>query len=363
MRRQAHHEPIEPGSVARILVVKPCCFGDVIMATPVLRALRRRFPSAVIHMLTTEWCAEGLRNNPNIDSVYRYPNAVSLLSYLRLTRRVRQQHYDLGLSLDRSPLVNALLQFGGIPERAGIDSSGRGVGLNRGVVPLPAQHESELYLGVAEAVGASSDDPSPQYCPTKAARANAEELLRGLRSPIVVIHPGGAVNPGATLLSKRWPAERFGQLASELVHRHGASVVVVGADSDRDAVQATIDFTDATVTDLSARLSIPELAAICERANLYVGNDSGMSHLASAVGTPTVTIFGPTSPAMYRPLGPNAEICSPETSSIRPGSAVDLRRDVPRSDDVNEILLVSVDVVLRACERLLSQFIDESKPS
>ncbi|MGA7672846.1 MAG: glycosyltransferase family 9 protein [Nitrolancea sp.] len=352
-RRPANAEPPAPDSVRRILVVKPCCFGDVMMATPALRAIGSRFPDAVIDVLTTSWCAEALRNNPQVHSVYRYPDTLTILGFLRLARRVRQGRYDLGVSLDRSPIVNSLLFVSGIPERAGIDSSGRGVGLTRRVPPKPGEHETDLYLRVAKVVGAVNFDPKPEYCSLYEARQAANRLLDGLPGPIVVIHPGGAVNPGSSFLSKRWPAEMFGALASELIHRNRASVVVVGADSDQSATQGTVDFTDGEVLDLSGQLSIPELAAVCERAQLFAGNDSGMSHLASAVGTPTVTIFGPTDPDMYRPLGPNSEVCSSGFKAPANG-ARDLRRPNPQSDENADISMVSVSDVLRTCERLLA---------
>ncbi len=353
--RQSRSRSIDPSSIERILVVKPCCFGDVMMATPVLRALRHSFPTAKIHVLTTEWCAEALRNNPNVDGVYRYPAPITIVQFIQLVRHARRQRYSLGVGLDRSPLVNGILLLARIPERAGIDSAGRGIGLTRRARPHSNQHETELYLEVAKRVGATACGVYPEYCPTSDARATAATLLSGLTAPIVVIHPGGAVNPGSTLLSKRWPAERFGELASELVQRHNANIVVVGSDSDRAATQATIDFTDAHVTDLAEQLSIPELAAICERSQIYVGNDSGMSHLAAAVGTPTVTIFGPTSPAIYRPLGLHTEVCA---STVRGRTVIDAR-DLRRENAVfgpdSGIDQVSVDDVLEACERLLER--------
>ncbi len=323
------------------------------MATPAIRALGLRFPHALIDVLTTPWCAEALRNNPHVRSVYRYPDALTIVGFLRLARRIRQGRYDLGVSLDRSPIVNSLLFVSGIPERVGIDSSGRGVGLTRRVSPRVGEHETDLYLRVAKAIGAGSDDPKPEYCAQPDARKTADRLLEGLARPIVVVHPGGAVNPGSSYLSKRWPPEMFGELASELIQRHAASVVIVGAKSDESATQGTIDLTDGDVIDLSARLTIPELAAVCEKAQLYVGNDSGMSHLASAVGTPTVTIFGPTDPDMYRPLGPDSEVCSSGFRTPSDG-ARDLRRPNPNTDENTDISMVSVSDVLQTCERLLA---------
>jgi heptosyltransferase-2/heptosyltransferase-3 len=362
--RAARHNdfmPLEASATKRILVVKPCCFGDVMMATPALRALHHAFKHADVDVVTTEWCAEALRNNPDVAGVHRYPATMTIARFLRLVQRIKSEKYDIGVSLDRSPIVNLLLLLSGIPIRAGIDSAGRGVGLTHRAIPKPNQHETQLYLAVAEALGASAEDERAVYCPTDEARQAAQNLLEGLRSPIIVIHPGGAVNPGSSVLSKRWQAVRYGELASELVERHGASIVVVGAESDADAVQTTVDFTDARVTNLATRLSIPLLAAVCECAQLFIGNDSGMSHLASAVGTPTVTIFGPTRPEMYRPLGPNALFCAP-ADRPRNWRPRDLRRKAKHPDGEVSINEVTVEEVLVTCETLLARVPETNHP-
>jgi ADP-heptose:LPS heptosyltransferase len=287
-----------------------------------------------------------------VNSTFRYPPKLTIASYTLLARRLKRRNYDLGICLDRSPLVSGLMLLAGIPIRAGIDSSGRGVGLTHRVDPERYSHESELYLAVAESIGAKPHGVQPEYHPTEKGCQRAKELLSTLTEPIVVIHPGGAVNPGTQMLSKRWPAIMFGELASSLIEECQASVVVIGAESDRDAVQTTIDFTDGTVTNLSRRLSIDEVAAVCKHAQLYVGNDSGMSHLASSVGTATVTIFGPTSAEQYRPLGPRAEVCAPHSagSSKMP---FDLRVWQNHVDPENEISTVEVADVLATCARAL----------
>lgn len=345
---------LDSGQARRILVVKPCCLGDMLMATPALRALKHHFPGARIQVLTTDWCVPALDNNPHVAGTLPYPPHPTPVRLLALAQRLRQERFDVGVSLDRSPLVNGLLLLAGIPERAGIDSRGRGVGLTRRASPKPEQHESDLFLSVAAALGVPPCGEQPEFHPSLEARQQAERVIGGAQRPLVVIHPGGALNPGSAMLSKRWPAIAFGELASLLVQREGATIVLVGALSDRDAVQVAADFTDGPVIDLGGQLSIPELAAVVERADLYIGNDSGASHLAAAVGTPTVTIFGPTSPYQYRPLGPCAQVCAPQ-GSWNPGLVgLDLRGRRAPLDLAADIRDVSVDEVYTACHDVLA---------
>jgi heptosyltransferase-2/heptosyltransferase-3 len=351
-RTNTRGAPIEPARVSRILVVKPCCLGDLLMATPALRALKQHFPEASIHVLTTEWCAPALAGNPNVSSTFRFPDAITMTRYVVLARRLKERNYDIGISLDRSPMMNGLLRLANIPIRAGIDSSGRGIGLTHRAVPRPDTHESELYLAVVAALGAISDDTTPEFHPSDAARARARELVAGSTAPRVVIHPGGAVNPGARMLSKRWSAIMFGELASSLIQQYQADIFVIGSDSDREAVQTTVDFTDGPVANLSRRLSIDETAALCEQADLYIGNDSGMSHLAAAVGAPTVTIFGPTDPTLYRPLGSKSLVCRPPTSH-RARRLGDLRGAHKNDATDGDMSTISVEDVLSACANIL----------
>src|SRR6185437_2202462 len=170
--------------------------------------------------------------NPNVNSSLRFPDKLTVSCYPLLARRLRRRKYDIGISLDRSPLVNGLLLLAGVPVRAGIDSSGRGIGLTHRAMPHPRMHETELYLSVAESLGVKSDDLAPEFHPSEEARSRAAALVADMTTPIVVIHPGGAVNPGTEMLSKRWPAINFGELASSLIQQYRANVIVIGAESD-----------------------------------------------------------------------------------------------------------------------------------
>ena len=131
----------------------------------------------------------------------------------------------------------------------------------------------------------------PESCPINATS----------QSPLVAIHPGGAANPGMTLLSKRWQPEGFAAVADRLVDTYGALIVLVGAASDAEPVEAVRGAMRHEPLVLAGKTSLGQLAAIYERCSLMIGHDSGVMHLAVAVGTPVVAIFGPTDPRVYGP--------------------------------------------------------------
>ena len=322
------------------------------MATPALRALNRHFPEATIDVLTGPWSAPALAGNPNVARVLDYPSRPTPRSLMALVRELRRRRYDVGIGLDRSPVVNGLLWLARISERAGIDNQGRGIGLTRRAVPRPGQHETELFLTVTAGAGAPAVGVEPEYHVDPSLHERVGTLLPPGDGPLVIVHPGGAVNPGATMPSKRWPSASFAALVNLVVGELGARVVLVGAESDRAAVDRVRDGAGVPVTDLCGRLDLPSLAAVVRRADVYIGNDSGASHLAAAVGTPTITIFGPTSPRRYRPLGARSLVCAPPTSWDLTGD-VDLRGGQPGLTGI-DIAQVTPRVVLQAVNEALA---------
>jgi heptosyltransferase II len=339
-------------TVERIVVIKPCCLGDMLMATPVLRALSQRFPDASLAVATGEWTQPAIETNPRVDQIIRFPESGSLRSAIQLGWLLRSYRFDLGISLDRSPASALALRIAGIPIRCGIDSQGRGVGLTSRVEPTPGQHETELYLSTLEPFDVEHLTEYPEYYVPDEATLKTRSLVpdSGDR-PLVIVHPGGAVNPGVEMLEKRWPATSFGELVSLLSQEANATVVLVGTESDRNAVDTTKQFAQVPVIDLCGQLSMPELAAVTRAADLYVGNDSGTTHLASAVGTPVVAIFGPTSPNRYRPLGRKTRVCAPQASWDLQEQG-DLRTMTrAQLPDISEVPLPAV---LNACLDLLN---------
>jgi ADP-heptose:LPS heptosyltransferase len=168
---------------------------------------------------------------------------------------------------------------------------------------------------------------------------------------VALLHPGGAENPGSTMHGKRWPPDRFVSLARELTRRD-MTVFLSGAAGDRELVLGIAR--DAALPEsraLAGRADLPTTTAILERAALYVGPDTGISHLAAAVGAPTVAIFGPTNPRRYRPLGAAVSVVAPPASWDLPD--VDLRRSRPSAAAV-ATERVAVDEVIAACEAVLA---------
>lgn len=303
-----------------VLILKPCCLGDVLLATPALAALRQSFPQAHITWAIGAWSRPMVENNPHVNDLIdcgtvgtRQPTTADMR---RLVRRIRQAGFDTCFVFDRSPLLTWLTWRAGIPQRVGLNSRGRGYAYTVQVPVNGIRHEAELYLDLVRAVGVRTDNPRLEFHPTEADRAHAAQLLSWISSsrpersegldprPLVVIHPGGGENPGMDMPSKRWPEQRFALLANRLVREHRARIVLVGGAGDVTISRAIAGMMAYPVTDLTGELSWGQLGALFAWADLYVGNDTGATHLAVAMGTRTLAIFGPSDPRRYGPYAP-----------------------------------------------------------
>lgn len=320
----------------RVLILKPCCLGDVLLATPLAAALRAAWPLARIDWAVDAHSRPALLGNPHVDGLLDASGCIrGNLRPTRLiatARRLRRGRYDAVFVPDRSPVLGLLARLSGAPLRVGLGAGWRARAYTH-AVPAPwepPRHEADLYLDLARVLGIRPQDPvRAVYRPSDEARSAAAEVLRaaevgaaatdairtadgpaadpsGAAVPWVAVHPGGGVNPGMSLLAKRWPADRFAAVAGRLAAERGARILLLGARGDEDAAAAFAAALPAAararLLDRAGRADLALAAALVERCALYLGNDSGLAHLAAAVGTPVAVVFGPTRPERYGPL-------------------------------------------------------------
>jgi len=296
--------------VRRIVIVLPCCIGDVILATAALVALRRAYPDAHIAWAVGAWSRAAIDGHPALNAVIDTGADANPLKsprgFVRMVRLLRAQQYDILVSLVRSPLMSAAALMSGIPVRAGLDSGGRGFGYTHRahVDPDLPRHEAEIYLDAVRALGI---DPghvraSVPVHPDALTAIRARLREAHIAGRYLVVHPGGGRNPGMTLDAKRYPPDKLAALADALARHLDAAVVVIGAPGDRALVEAVARALNAHHVALTD-LTFGQIAALASESALYIGNDTGMTHLAAAAGAPTVALFGPTDPRRYAPYG------------------------------------------------------------
>lgn len=360
-------------AIRRVVVIKPASLGDVILATPAIAALRSAFPTAHLSLAVGRWSLPAARGVFGVDDIvdlgtFGTPGRFGVRDLLEAVRVLRHGVYDLAVVLDRSPLVAVAPLIAGAPWRAGIDSSGRGFAHGIRVPWVRRCHEADLYLRVASEATATARNidpiPPPKLAFEPGPQAGAEADLiweaAGLGAsggPVVVIHPGGGANPGMTLNAKRWPAGRFGDVARSLVHS-GCRVALVGDRTDAAVVAAVSESAGVPVADLSGRPDFATLAAIVGRADAYLGNDSAPLHLAVAMGTPAVALYGPTDPHVYGPYAPTGgPYAARGVALVSPRACSQVRTFVPgpieACDGCRCIDLIAPSDALRAVASLL----------
>ena len=305
LRSSSPRAAIDP---ARILILKPCCLGDVLLTTPLLAALRYGYPEAEITYAAGAWSRPMLEGNPHVDRLLTVPDRWTPGSLLAVARALRMSGYNAVFVPERTPVGGILAYLARIPVRVGLDSLGRGFAYTHPVpVPETVMHEADLYLLLAQAAGVAAGPRRLWFFPSARDREEAAALVAGLPGdgPLVVLHPGGGSNPGMVLHRKRWLPERWAAVADTLYYERAARVLLVGSASDVDVTSAVQGAMRAPATVIARQWRWALLAAVIERAALFLGHDTGMSLLANAVGTPHVVIFGPSDPQMYGPYGPS----------------------------------------------------------
>ncbi len=325
----------------RIVLLKPCCLGDLVQATAVVTSLHERWPDASIAVGAGRWSLPAVAAHPDVTATIDIGNAgvrarQRPFDLLRLCWQLRAGRFDLAVVPDRSPVLSLATLLAGIPVRAGLDSGGRGRFYTLRVSPLPRAHELDQSGRLLAALGAGPL-PLPRFYPDEQARAEMRALLGQLNAEksLALLAPGGGENPGTRMPSKRWTTAGFASVALALIDA-GAAVAVVGGMGDHEAARSLVQAVP-RARNLTGITSIGGLGALQQHARLHVGNDSGTSHLAAAAGCPTVAIFGPTEPAFYGPRGPWVRVLAPP-SACRTGGDGTVRQPFtyrrPWQDDV-----------------------------
>jgi heptosyltransferase-2 len=306
-----------------LLVVQTAFLGDVVLTTPLLRALRRAHPERALHVVATPLGAAVLAGHPAIDVLHPYAKRGrerGLRGLLRLARRLRSERFGIAVAAQRSARTGLLVRASGAELRVGFASSAGAWALTHRVPWLPARHAVHRYLALAAPAGADAQaDPTPSLAvlPEAAAKVSAALHEDGVADQAALL----ALAPGSTWGTKRWTPEGFATVAVAAPER-GLHPVLVGSPDERGLCQEVSALAGGGIANLAGRTGPPELTALLARARALVTNDSGPGHVASAVGTPVVTVFGPTVPAFgYTAWGARNRVVEHAGLACRPCSS------------------------------------------
>ncbi len=307
LRGEDSPQPLAPAiwdwqTVKRVLVVRLRSIGDTVLATPALFALKRFLPHASVDILLEDWVAPLLDGFPYVDSVITVERK-STSSRARVARQLRANRYDVVYNLHGGTTATLLTRATGATHRVGHQTY-QYARLHNHLSPSSSTlwgrektHSVEQQLALLGWTGVPvSDRPPTKLNVTGEASASIAERLRDTAlasGPFAVIHPAAA------FATKQWAANKFGQVAEDL-HNRGLAVVALTTANEKAIVD---EMNRNTTTPVAAftDLSLPEITALLARARLFIGNDSGIAHIAAAVATPAVVIFGSSNTAHWQP--------------------------------------------------------------
>jgi len=369
-----HSSHVSPRS---IILIRPDHLGDVLFTTPAIRLLREAFPQARITYLIGPWSKALVENNPHVDEIALCPfpgftrrRKQSVFEpyriLLRYAKRLRQKSFDLAIILRFDHWWGALLAYlAGIPRRVGYNIAEVRPFLTDIVSYLPHRHEVEQNLTLVDWVagrkpqtflGHNQDsDRKIARWPLEFRLTDEDRLLaqsylakHGVKDADLLI----GIHPGAGAPVKLWRGEAWAQVADALAQRYGAKIILTGS-AEEAALCRTIGEQGVTKPILAAgETSLGGLAAVMARCQLVLGVDSGPLHLAVAMGTPTVHLFGPVDSRAFGPWGdPARHIVVTSEMDCIPCNRLDYA--LSELNQHSCVRNITVEQVLEAAGRLL----------
>jgi ADP-heptose:LPS heptosyltransferase len=283
---------------ARIAVFQALNLGDLLCATPALRALRRRFAQSEIAFIGRPWAAQLVHRLASIDRFIAFPGHAGIAESPSDPHPVEPclPRFDLALQMHGSGEISNGFAQSLAPRSAGYGPPGE----RRLSIPLAwVENEPEplRWLRLVAAVGAA---PAGHHFDLPISPSERERAVRHLpgaaRQPLIGLHVG-ASDP-----TRRWPTDRFAELADQLIDHYDATIILTGAYAERSLTDAVRRDMRGSVIDLAGQTSLGELAAVIGSLDLLVSNDTGVSHVAAAMRTRSVILFGSTPPERWAPL-------------------------------------------------------------
>jgi heptosyltransferase-2 len=311
---------IDPSGMRRVLVRATNWVGDVVMTLPALEALRENCPEAAIHVLARPWVTGLLDGHPAVNRVIVLEQGQGPLGRLRSIRsavsEIRGHEFDLAVLFQNAFEAALIAYLGRCRRRLGYDTDGRGFLLSHPVARTPevrGTHQVEYYLHLLRSIGWKAESRDPRLVVNPDREARARRLLQssgiGREDFLLGLGPGAIYGP-----AKRWPTERFAEVADWAVERWGAKVLVLGSSKESGICSDLTRAMRHEALNVCGGTPLGEAVALLSVCRLFVTNDSGLMHVGAALGVPTLAVFGSTDPTATGPRGPRSRVLRHEVT-------------------------------------------------
>ncbi len=300
----------------KILLVQVSFLGDVVLSTPVIQALRERYPQAELWMMTTPLASDLVKRDPNITGVLSFDKRKKhsgLRGTIEFIKELRAHKFDKVFSLHRSFRTALVLYLSGIKERIGYRQARGAFLYTTRVERRSDSHDVLRNLSLLDSGYSEQDSPQLALYPPSENEVSIHirKLFEDpLYSPVVLV-------PGSVWATKRWHWQRYHEFARALTEEHGESVCISGAPAEQEVCSLVAD--GLNVVNLAGKTSLADLLYLFQRAKAVICNDSMALHIASAFKVPTVSIFCATSPSFgFGPWRNRAEVVEKEDLPCKP---------------------------------------------
>lgn len=286
----------------RVLIVRTGAIGDVVNALVVANAIREAAPATRVGWVVHELARPLVADHPSVDRVHLWPRGSGWSGVRRLLAELRGERYGLALDLQRIAKSALVARLSGAPRVVGFDRArSKELAWLWPTERIPARpdsrHRVEGYLDVVRHLGLPLPRTLHRLPQDARAAAWAEGEFARLGGAPILVHVG------ASKAANRWAPERFGGLAGALARDPGGPVLLIGGPGEQAAGARAMAAAGSEVHDLTGRTDLRQLVELCRRARLVVSADSGPMHVAAALGTPVLALFGPADPAATGPWG------------------------------------------------------------
>ena len=283
--------------IRRILILRMGPLGETLLTTPVIRALRRRFPKAYIAYMVAPTREDLVSENPHLDEVITYEVSIPKLVYGMMKRSFQ-------MAVVLQPTFRLVLHtfLARIPFRVGFETnSGRRRLLHVAVPNNINQHETARYLDVVRGIGIQPDSDEPEMFVSEAAQKWADDFLAdaGIPSDRLLI----GLNPGSGSASRRWSKAGFAQVADRLYQKYDAQIFITAGSQEGTLPHEVADLMSRSPLIVTGTTPM-QLGATIQKFDLYISNDTGPMHIGTAVKTPTIALFGTSNPRQWGPIWP-----------------------------------------------------------
>lgn len=299
-----------------ILLIRLSSIGDVLHCTPVAQALREYYPKAKISWIVGEKSQDILHGNPYLDKIIVWQREQwekelrkgawlkSLENFRFLKQQLKIDQYDLTIDMQGLLLTGLIGWCSGAPMRIGFAKAREGSPLFYTHKVHAAQTRKQVVKHYLQLLGPLAIKNYDMQMVMPIAREH-HEFAEGVfaRYDIAGDQKVVVLNPSTSWTTKCWPAVYFSKLANLLQDKANAEIIILGGPGDIPLVEKIVSGISRPVINLAGRTSLKELAAVVQKSHLFIGGDTGPLHIAAAVGTPTISLFGPTDPRIYAPLG------------------------------------------------------------